>query len=191
MKRRISKVPFFRLRLGTPEKRAVSKVIESGWVTSGPTARALEEKIKKLVQARYAVAVSSATAGLHLSLKAAGIGTGDEVITSPYTMAATVEAILYTGATPVFAEIDPLTLNIDPAQVAKRISRRTEAIIPVDIAGLPCDYDALLKIARQRKVLLIEDAAHSLGAQFQSKPVGSWCDATVFSFYSTKNITTG
>jgi len=191
MKRRISKVPFFRLRLGTPEKRVVSRVIESGWVTSGPTARALEEKIKKLVHARYAIAVSSATAGLHLSLKAAGIGTGDEVITSPYTMAATVEAILYTGATPVFAEIDPLTLNIDPAQVAKRISRRTEAIIPVDIAGLPCDYDALLKIARQRKVLLIEDAAHSLGAQFQSKPVGSLCDATVFSFYSTKNITTG
>ncbi|MEP0828309.1 MAG: DegT/DnrJ/EryC1/StrS family aminotransferase [bacterium] len=191
MKRNILKVPFFRLKLGTPEKRAVSNVIESGWVTSGPTARALEEKIKKLVQARYAVAVSSATAGLHLSLKAAGIGPGDEVITSPYTMAATVEAILYAGAIPVFAEIDPFTLNIDPAQVAKRISRRTEAIIPVDIAGLPCDYDALLKIARQRKVLLIEDAAHSLGAQFQSKPIGSLCDATVFSFYSTKNVTTG
>lgn len=185
------KVPFFRLRLGTPEKKAVSRVIESGWVTSGPIARALEEKIKKLVHARHAVAVSSATAGLHLSLKAAGIGAGDEVITSPYTMAATVEAILYTGATPVFADIEPLTLNIDPARVKSKITRKTKAVIPVDIAGLPCDYDAVLKIARQRKVLLIEDAAHSLGAQFKSKPVGSLCDATVFSFYSTKNITTG
>jgi len=185
------RVPFFRLTIGDDERREVLKVLDSGWVTSGPAVRAFENRMRLLVHSKYAIAVSSATAGLHLALEASGIGPGDEVITSPFTMAATVEAILYTGATPIFADIDSLTLNIDVNEVERKISSRTRAIIPVDIAGLPCEYSALRRIARKSKLLLIEDAAHSFGATYKGVPIGSLTDATVFSFYSTKNITTG
>ncbi|MCX6826384.1 MAG: DegT/DnrJ/EryC1/StrS family aminotransferase, partial [candidate division Zixibacteria bacterium] len=128
---------------------------------------------------------------LHLVLKGLKIGKGDEVITTPFTMAATIEAILYTGARPVLIDIDPVTLNINSALIEKYISRKTKAIIAVDIAGWPCDYDNLRRIAQKCKLHLVEDAAHSLGAYYQGKPIGSIAEATVFSFYSTKNITTG
>ncbi len=185
------KVPFFRLKLTSREEKAVLKVLRSGWVTTGPAAGELEDKVKQISGTKYAVAVSSCTAGLHLSLEALGIGRGDEVITTPFTMAATVEAILYTGAVPIYADIDPITLNIDPARIESRISSKTKAIIPVDIAGLPCDYVGIRKIAQKYNLFIVEDAAHSLGANHKGKPIGSIADATVFSFYSTKNITTG
>jgi dTDP-4-amino-4,6-dideoxygalactose transaminase len=185
------KVPFFRLRLTSVEEQEVAKVLKSGWITTGPAAQKFEEKVKNLSGAKHAVAVSSGTAGLHLALTALGIGRGDEVITTPYTMVATIEAILYTGAKPVFVDIDPETLNINPALIEKKITFRTKAILPVDIAGYPCDYDAIMKISRKHKLPIITDAAHSLGAVFQGKPIGSISDLTVFSFYSTKNITTG
>jgi dTDP-4-amino-4,6-dideoxygalactose transaminase len=185
------RIPFFRLKLTEAEMEAVRDVLKSGWVTTGPKTAEFEKKIKNIVKAKYAIAVSSATAGLHLALAARGIGPGDEVITTPFTMAATIEAILYTGARPILADVEPRTLNIDPARIRARISSRTRAVIPVDIAGWPCDYGALKSIARKHRLLLLEDAAHSLGAIYKGKPIGSVSDVTVFSFYSTKNITTG
>ncbi|SYZ74196.1 conserved hypothetical protein [Candidatus Zixiibacteriota bacterium] len=184
-------VPFFRLRLTSAEKKEVLDVVNSGWVTTGPKARQFEAAISEITGVRYAVAVSSATAGLHLALATLDIGTGDEVITTPYTMAATVEAIIYTGARPIFVDIDPETLNIDAGKIEARISRKTKAIIPVDIAGWPCDYDHLQRISRRNKIPLVQDAAHSFGAAYRNRPVGTHADLTVFSFYSTKNITTG
>ncbi len=184
-------IPFFKLKFTLAEQKEVLDVLKSGWVTTGPRAQKFEEKIRAISGARYAVAVSSATAGLHLALAAYQIGPNDEVITTPYTMAATVEAILYTGARPIFVDIDPETLNIDTRKIETKISRRTKAIMPVDIAGWPCDYDALKRISRKYKIPLIQDAAHSLGAIYHGRPVGALSDMTIFSFYSTKNITTG
>ncbi len=185
------KVPFFRLRLTTAEEKEVRAVIRSGWVTTGPKVNQLEKEICAICHAKYAVAVSSATAGLHLALSALDIGPGDEVVTTPFTMAATVEAILYTAAKPIFADIDAESLNINPNLIEKKISPRTKAIVSVDIAGWLCDYDSLRKIARRHNLSLISDAAHSLGASYKGNPVGSLCDISVLSFYSTKNITTG
>ncbi|MEW5925149.1 MAG: DegT/DnrJ/EryC1/StrS aminotransferase family protein [Candidatus Zixiibacteriota bacterium] len=185
------KVPFFRLSFGKEEKREVLDVLRSGWVTSGLKVQKLESRIINLTGAKYAAAVSSATAGLHLVLKSLDIGAGDEVITSPYTMAATVEAILYTGARPVLADIDPVSLNIDPGAVEKKITKKTKAILPVDIAGCPCDYRPLKRLGRKYNIPLVADAAHSLGGKYEGRMVGALADAAVFSFYSTKNITTG
>ena len=144
-----------------------------------------------MVGARHAVGVNSCTAALHLALAAAGVGTGDDVVTSPYTFAATGEAILYLGAKPRFADIDPVTLNLDPAQVARRMTRRTAAIVPVHIAGLPCDLAGIRAASGRRRVPLIEDAAHALGSAIDGRPVGSLSEMTCFSFYATKNLATG
>jgi len=185
------KVPFFRLKLGPAEKKAVSDVINSGWVTTGPRVRKFEQNICKLTGANYAVAVSSGTAGLFLALKSLSIGEGDEVITTSFTMVATVEAIIHAGATPVLADIDPVTLNIDYHSVRSKITKRTKAIMTVDMAGWPCEYRALKKLARENRLFLIDDAAHALGSSYKNKPVGSIADLSVFSFYPTKNITSG
>lgn len=185
------KVPFFRLSFSKEEKKEVADVLKTGWVTSGPKVNLLEKQIIKITGAHYAAALSSGTAGLHLVLESLGIGEGDEVITTPFTMAATVEAIMYTGARPVLVDIDPVSMNIDPAAVEKKISKKTKAVISVDIAGCPCDYTGLKKITRKHKLFLITDAAHSLGAKYNGQPIGSIAHSTIFSFYSTKNITTG
>ncbi len=185
------KIPFFSLELTSVEEAAVRKVIRSHWLTSGPNVSQFEEKVARLVHAKYAVATSSGTAGLHLALKALDIAPGNEVITTPYTMAATIEAILYCGAKPILADIDPDTLNIDPAQVESKVSRKTRGVVGVDIAGYPCDWQELRRIAREYRLCLIDDAAHSFGATYRGKPIGAWADATVFSFYPTKTITTG
>jgi len=185
------KVPFFRLRLTAAEKKAVLEAVKSGWVTSGPRVRQFEKKIARLTGARYAAAVSSGTAGLHLVLETLGLNGTDEVITTPFTMVATIEAIIYAGARPVLADIDPVTLNIDPAAVETKLSRRSRCLLTVDMAGCPCDYARLRRLARKHGLFLLDDAAHALGAHFDGKPIGSIADATVFSFYSTKNITTG
>lgn len=185
------RVPFFRLKFGPSEKKAVRDVVDSGWVTTGPKVREFEWNFAKFTGAKYAAAVASGTAGLHLSLKALGVGPGDEVVTTPMTMAATVEAVLYCGAKPILADIDPTTLNIDPHEVEKRLTKKTKAIITVDMAGVPCDYQALKKISRKYGIKLIEDAAHALGGEYRNKCIGTIADCTVFSFYPTKNITTG
>jgi len=184
-------VPFFRLAFSNEEKKEIRDVLETGWVTSGPKVKLLEEQVRRLTGARYAAALSSGTAGLHLILESLGIGAGDEVITTPFTMAATVEAIMYTGAKPVLADIDQVSLNIDPGAIEEKISPKTKAVITVDMAGCACDYRELKKLCRKHRLYLIDDAAHSMGGAYNGRTIGSIADATVFSFYSTKNITTG
>ncbi len=184
------KVPFFRLQASAEDFGAVKDVLASGWLTTGKKAFELEELVKESCSAKYAVAVSSATAGLQLALAALEIGAGDEVITTSFTFTATCSAIIQSGATPIIADIDPQALNLDAQSVTKKITRKTKAIIAVDIAGLPCDYRALLALCRQHGLKLICDAAHSFGSVYRGKHIGAIGDVTVFSFYSTKNITT-
>jgi dTDP-4-amino-4,6-dideoxygalactose transaminase len=173
------------------EIEGAAEAIRSGWLTTGPRVSRFEQAVCRYVGAKHAVALNSCTAALHLSLAAAGIKEGDEVITSPYTFAATGEAILYLKARPVFADIVSSTLNIDPEAAERAVTRRTRAIVPVHIAGLPCDMGALLSIARKRRLTVIEDAAHALGARHRGRPIGSLSDMTCFSFYATKNLATG
>ena len=173
------------------EVAEAARSIRSGWLTTGPRVRRLEERIAAMVGARHAVGVNSCTAALHLALAAAGVGAGDEVLTSPYTFAATGEAILYLGARPRFADIDPVTLNLDPAQIARRMTRKTAAIVPVHIAGLPCDLAAIRAASGRSRVPLIDDAAHALGAAVNGRSIGAISEMTCFSFYATKNLATG
>ena len=184
-------IPFYRPFTNKDEIAHAAESIQSGWLTSGPKVARFEKRIADLVGAPYAIAVNSCTAALHLSLVAHGVTQGDEVVTSPYTFAATGEAIVYLGARPVFADIDSETLNISPEEISKRMTRRTRAILPVHIAGLPCDMDAIGQIARRWSVPVIEDAAHAIGASVRKRRIGSISEATCFSFYATKNLTTG
>lgn len=188
---RRSHIPFHVPCTGRDELREVSEAIRSGWLTTGPKVARLEAGIGRYVGARHAVAVNSCTAAMHLALAAVGVGRGDEVITSPYTFAATGEVILYQGAKPVLVDIDPRTLNIDPQAMERAITRRTRAIVPVHMAGLPCDMKSILSIARRKGIPVIEDAAHALGAAIGGRRIGSMGDLTCFSFYATKNLTTG
>jgi dTDP-4-amino-4,6-dideoxygalactose transaminase len=189
--RRARFIPFHVPWTDGREVAEAGRSIRSGWLTTGPRVRLLEERVASLVGARHAVGVNSCTAALHLALAAAGVSAGDEVLTSPYTFAATGEAILYLGARPRFADIDPRTLNLDPEQVARRMTRRTTAVVPVHIAGLPSDLGAIRAAAGRRRFPLIEDAAHALGASVGRRPIGSISEMTCFSFYATKNLATG
>ena len=184
-------IPLCRSWLDETEIEAVSEVLTSKWISTGPKAAEFERRFAEYVGVKYALAVSSCTAGLHLSLVAAGVGKGDEVITTPYTFTATAEAIGYTGARPVFVDIDPLSLNIDITQIEEKITSRTKAIVPVHVAGLPCDMDALLEISRRHNLVLIDDAAHAISAEYKGRRIGAIGDLSAFSFYATKNLTTG
>jgi dTDP-4-amino-4,6-dideoxygalactose transaminase len=186
----VRQVPFHRPSFDEREIRAIEEVLRSGWITTGEKAREFERRFAEYVGASHAVAVNSCTAGLHLALAAEGIGPGDEVITTPYTFVATVETICYLGARPVFADIDPATRNIDPEQVAAKITPKTRAIVPVHIAGLPCELDAIHEVAAARGIPVLEDAAHSLPASYKGRRIGALSRATAFSFYATKNLTT-
>lgn len=170
---------------------AVAEVLRGGWLSSGPRCAELEEKFAAYTGAKHALAVNSCTAGLHLALAALGLGAGDEVITTPLTFCATVNAILHTGATPVLADIGP-DFNIDPERVRALCTPRTRAILPVHMAGLSCDMDAIWSLARERGLFVVEDAAHAAGTTYQGIPTGGGAsDAVAFSFYATKNLTTG
>jgi len=186
-------IPFALPDIGEDEIAEVLDTLRSGWITTGPRAKRFEDDFAAFVGGSVeALAVNSATAGLHLALEAAGVGPGDEVITSPYTFTATAEVVRYLGADPVFVDIDPVTYNIDAGKLEKAINGRTKAVIPVHIAGLPCDMEAVLNIAKLNGLRVIEDAAHALPATSCGKLVGTLeSDATVFSFYATKTITTG
>lgn len=184
-------IPFHRPFLGEEEEQAVVEVLRSGWLTRGPRTACFEERFADHVGAKHAVALNSCTAALHLSLLTAGIGPGDEVITTPYTFAATANAIIHTGATPVFADIDGSSLNIDPEKAAAAVTTRTKAVIPVHFGGAPCDMNSILEIAERHGLYVIDDAAHALGAEYSGLKVGSISDMTAFSFYATKSITTG
>ncbi len=165
--------------------------LRSGWITTGPKVAAFEQAVCRRLNVKYAAAVSSATAGLYLALKAVGARRGCEVVTTPFTFIATVEAILMTGATPVFGDVDPRTLNIDPEEISQKVSNNTVAVVPVDIAGYPADYGLLNKMTNRQSVSVVADAAHSFAAAYRGKTIPRLADAAVFSFYSTKNLTCG
>ena len=183
-------IPFARPWIGDDEIEAVSEVLASKWISTGPKTAEFERRFAEYVGAKHALAVSTCTAALHLSLVAAGIGEGDEVITTPYTFTATSEAIGYTGAKPVFVDIDPTTLNIDADKISEKLTPRTRAILPVHIAGVPCDMEALIKICQARNLVLIDDAAHAIPTDYKGHRIGSIGDLSVFSFYANKNLTT-
>jgi len=184
-------IPLFDLTLSAKARKEVASTLASGWITTGPKVAAFERAVCRHLNVKYAAAVNSGTAGLYLALKAVGAGKGAEIITTPFTFVATVEAILMTGATPIFADIDPRTLNIDPEEVVRKVSNRAVAIVPVDIAGYPANYELLSKAADKRRLCLVADAAHSFGAAYRNRTIPNLTDAAVFSFYSTKNLTCG
>lgn len=186
-------LPFALPDIGEEEIAEVVDSIRSGWLTTGPKTRRFEEDFSAFVGSGFeAIAVNSATAGLHLALEAVCIAPGDEVITTPYTFTATAEVIRYLGADPIFVDIDPETFNLDPAGIESAMTARTKAIIPVHFAGLACDMNAIMGIARRHDLRVVEDAAHALPTTCNGKLVGTLeSDATVYSFYATKTITTG
>jgi dTDP-4-amino-4,6-dideoxygalactose transaminase len=184
-------IPFHVPSIGVEEIEEVVDALKSGWLTTGPKTAAFEKKFREYVGSQHALAVNSCTAGLHLAMAAKEIGMGDEVITTPYTFAATGETIIQTGADPVLVDVERNGFNIDPDRIEEAITPRTKAIIPVHFAGEPCRMDELQEIAYRHDLLLIEDAAHALGASYHGKAIGTISDATVFSFYATKNLTTG
>jgi len=170
---------------------AVSRTLKSGWIGTGPRVREFEEQFAAYVGAKYALATGSCTAALHLSMVASQLQPGDEVITTPLTFCATANAIIHTGATPVFADCDARSMNIDPAAIEAAITPRTRAILPVHFAGRPAPLDAIHAIAERHKLLVIEDAAHAIETEYHGRKIGSISQLTCFSFYVTKNMTTG
>lgn len=184
-------IPYGRQCIEEDDIVAVSDALRSDFLTTGPLVEAFEKSICEVTGAKYAVAVSNGTTALHAAVYAAGIKPGDEVITTPLTFAATANAILYCGGIPVFADIIFETGQIDPKEVEKAITKKTKAIIAVDYAGNCCDYLLLKKIALDHGLVLIEDAAHSIGSKYDNTNVGNICDMTTFSFHPVKTITTG
>ena len=165
--------------------------MRSGWLGTGPKVARFEKDFAAYQGVQHVAAVNSCTAALHLSLLAAGLKPGDEVITTPMTFCATVNAIIHAGAVPVLADIDPVTLNIDPAQIERKLTSRTRAILPVHFAGRPCEMDAICAIAQKHDLILIEDCAHSIETEYKGRKAGTFGDFGCFSFYVTKNIVTG
>lgn len=183
--------PTARPFIGKKEERYVLQALRSGILSIGPFVEKFEKLFAKTVGTKHACAVSSGTAGLHLGLIAAGVGKGDEVITSPFSFVASANAILYVGAKPVFIDIDPLTYNIDPKKIEAKITKRTKAIMPVHIFGQPADMGAIMRIARKHKIVVIEDACESLLSTYKGKKTGAFGQSAVFAFYANKQMTTG
>jgi dTDP-4-amino-4,6-dideoxygalactose transaminase len=184
-------IPFHKPSIGEDEVQSVVETLRSGWLTTGSKVKTFEADFSRYVGSSHAVAVNSGTAALHLALDAVGIKEGDEVIVPAMTFAATAEVVLYLKAKPVLVDCQPETLNIDPEAIERKVTPKTKAIIPVDIAGQPCEYREILEIARTHNLKVIEDAAHALPAAYHGKKVGTIGDITCFSFYATKTITTG
>ncbi|MBI3857800.1 MAG: UDP-4-amino-4,6-dideoxy-N-acetyl-beta-L-altrosamine transaminase [Planctomycetes bacterium] len=184
-------LPYSRQWIDPADIREVARILRSDWITQGPTVREFEERFAKYCGARHAVSFSSGTAALHGCCFAAGLGAGDEALVPPVTFVATANAVLYVGATPRFCDVESDTATMDPKAFEAAITKRTRAVIPVDYAGHPCDLPAIRRIARRRGLVVIEDAAHALGARCRGQRVGTLADLTVFSFHPVKHITTG
>ncbi len=184
-------LPFHRPMLGPEEEAEVLDTLRSGWLTTGPRTQRFEAEFARYLGARYARGVTSCTAAMHLALVALGVGPGDEVITSPITFPATANVIVHVGATPVFVDVEPATLNLDVDQLEAQITPRTKAIIPVHFAGHACRMDALAALARKHGLAVVEDCAHAIETTWQGRHAGTWGNAGAFSFYATKSITTG
>lgn len=184
-------IPYGRQSIDDKDIEAVIEVLKSDYVTTGPKVGEFEKKVADYCGAKYAVAIANGTAALHAACMAAGIGEGDEVITTPITFVASSNCALYCGATPVFADIDARTYNIDPDDIERKITDRTKAIVAVHFTGQPCDMDRIHDIAKKNNLKVIEDAAHALGADYKGRKIGSISDMTTFSFHPVKHITTG
>jgi len=172
------------------EINEVVATLKSGWIGTGPKTHKFEEMFARYVGSKHALALSSCTAGLELALDVMGVGDRDEVITTPITFGATANVIVHRGATPIFADVELGTMNIDPAEIASKITSKTKAIIPVHFAGLPCKMDEIMQLARENRLFVLEDAAHATETKYRDKKVGSIGDITAFSFYVTKNVVT-
>lgn len=184
-------LPFSVPVIGEEEIAEVTDSLRSGWITTGPKVKRFEEAFKQYVDCRFAIPLSSATAGLHLAFLGLKLQPGDEVITTPMTFAATVAMIVQAGGRPVLADIEPGTLNISVNEIERRITPRTRAIVPVHFAGQPCDLEPILALAERHNLRVIEDAAHAVGTEYHGKRIGSFPTVSVFSFHPIKNITTG
>ena len=188
---RATLLPYGRHEIDDDDVAAVARVLRSDWLTSGPLVGEFEAALARVAGADHAVAVSSGTAALHAAMFAIGIGPGDEVLVPPMTFAASANAVVYQGGTPVFVDVDPGTLLIDPAKVAAAITSRTKAMVAVDYAGQPCDYDALRRIVAGRPIAIVADACHAIGGSDRGRPVGAIADLTAFSLHPVKHVTTG
>ena len=177
--------------IGEREEELVLEALRSGRLSLGPMAERFERALAERTGAPYVVTVSSGTAGLHLAVRLAGFGPGDEVVTTPFSFVASANCLLYEEATPVFADVDPTTLNLDPAAVEAAVTERTKGILAVDIFGYPAEYDELRKVAEKHGLVLVEDACEALGAEYRGRPVGSLSHPAVFAFYPNKQMTTG
>ncbi|MGQ0645395.1 MAG: UDP-4-amino-4,6-dideoxy-N-acetyl-beta-L-altrosamine transaminase [Elusimicrobiota bacterium] len=184
-------LPYGRQRVEEEDIEAVAAVLRSDWLAMGPKTAEFEEEFASRVGVAHAVSFSSGTAALHGAVFAAGLGPGDEALTSPLTFCATANCLLYQGARPVFCDVSPDTLNLDPAEAERHLTDRTKAVLPVDYAGHPADLDAFMALAARRGLIVIEDACHSVGARFRGRRVGQIAHMTVFSFHPVKHITTG
>jgi dTDP-4-amino-4,6-dideoxygalactose transaminase len=184
-------LPFSRPNISQDEIRAVVETLESGWITTGPKTERFAAAFAEYVGGRFAVSVSSATAGLHVALLALGIGPGDEVVTTPMTFVATLNVIVHCGAIPVLADVDAGTLQVRVERIEERLTRKTKAIVPVHFAGQPSDLDPLLELAASRGLAVLEDAAHAVGTEYKGRRIGSFPTTSVFSFHPNKNMTTG
>ncbi|RJE47614.1 UDP-4-amino-4,6-dideoxy-N-acetyl-beta-L-altrosamine transaminase [Dehalobacter sp. MCB1] len=170
---------------------AVVDSLKSNWISKGPKTGEFEKRFAEYIGVKHAIALNSCTAGLHIALLAAGVGAGDEVITTAMTFAASANVIIHCGATPVLVDIDPRTMNIDPAKIEEKITAKTKAIIPVHLTGLPCEMDQIMVIAKKYNLFVLEDAAHGTYTKYKDRMVGTIGDAAAFSFYATKNLATG
>jgi dTDP-4-amino-4,6-dideoxygalactose transaminase len=184
-------LPFHRPCIEDDEIAEVTDALRSGWITTGPRTKQFEREFAEYVGAKHAVAVNSATAAMHLALEAIGLQPGDEVIVPAYTFTATAEVVMYFGARPVIVDVDPTTLNIDPGAVEAAVTEKTRAIMPVDLAGVACEYDPLRELASLKELVLVEDAAHALPTRYRGEMVGTIASITAFSFYATKTLATG
>lgn len=184
-------IPYGKQSISEEDIQAVVEVLRSDYLTTGPAVEKFEQDLCGFLGVKHAVAISNGTAALHAACFAAGIGPGDEVITTPITFAASANAVLYCGGTPVFADIDPVTWNISPESIRGKVTSRTKAIIPVHYTGLPCDMDAIMAIAKEYNLMVIEDGAHVLGAEKKGSVLGCTGDMMTLSFHPVKHITTG
>ncbi|MBB6635877.1 DegT/DnrJ/EryC1/StrS family aminotransferase [Cohnella thailandensis] len=184
-------IPVLQPSIGEEEIEAVAEVLRSGWLGLGPKTEQFEQQFASYAGSRFAVALNSGTAALHLALEILGIGPGDEVIVPSITFISTVHAVSYVGATPVFADIDPITMNLTAEEIERKITNRTKAIVVVHMGGHPCDMDAIHELARTRGIKVVEDAAHACGAEYKGKLIGSISELTCFSFHAVKNLTSG
>jgi perosamine synthetase len=184
-------LPFALPDIDETEFHEVKEALQSGWITTGPKTKQFESEFAKAVGAKHAIAVNSCTAAMHLALEALGVRQGDEVITSPYTFAATAEVIRYFDARPVFVDVDPRSLNLNPDLIERAVTPKTKIILPVHLAGMPANMDAIKDVATRHGIPVIEDAAHAFPSAYKGKSIGSISEFTCFSFYATKPITTG